>query len=167
MRQALAGDKRAYEAALGETARLLRPYLARRLTNSGAVEDVLQETLLSIHKARHTYDAQRPFAPWAFAIAQYRLHDHLRNHYSDRLYAAGPLEQAENIAAGVTESAFSYESIKEEVERLPEKQAKILHMMHADGYTAREVAAHIGMKESAVKVAAHRAYKVLREKLEK
>jgi len=67
----------------------------------------------------------------------------------------------------VTESAISYESISAEVEKLPDKQAIILRMMHQEGYTAREVAEKIGMNESAVKVAAHRAYKILRHKLER
>jgi RNA polymerase sigma-70 factor (ECF subfamily) len=53
------------------------------------------------------------------------------------------------------------------VEQLPEKQATILRLLHRDGFTAKEVAEKIGMNESAVKVAAHRAYKVLRKKLEK
>ena len=39
--------------------------------------------------------------------------------------------------------------------------------MHQEGYTAKEVAEKIGMNESAVKVAAHRAYKVLRKRLER
>ena len=43
----------------------------------------------------------------------------------------------------------------------------ILRLMHQEGYTAKEVAEKIGMNESAVKVAAHRAYKVLRQKLER
>ena len=67
----------------------------------------------------------------------------------------------------VTESAISYESISAEVQKLPEKQAAILRLMHQEGYTAKEVAEKIGMKESAVKVAAHRAYKILRQKLER
>ena len=37
--------------------------------------------------------------------------------------------------------------------------------MHQEGFTTQELAEKIGMKESAVKVAAHRAYKVLRKKL--
>jgi RNA polymerase sigma-70 factor (ECF subfamily) len=40
-------------------------------------------------------------------------------------------------------------------------------MMHQEGYTAKEVAEKIGMKESAVKVAAHRAYRILRKILER
>jgi RNA polymerase sigma-70 factor (ECF subfamily) len=67
----------------------------------------------------------------------------------------------------VTETDISYEYISREVEKLPEKQAMILRLMHQEGYTAKEVAEKIGMNESAVKVAAHRAYKVLRQKLER
>jgi RNA polymerase sigma-70 factor (ECF subfamily) len=39
--------------------------------------------------------------------------------------------------------------------------------MHQEGYTAKEVAEKTGMTESAVKVSAHRAYKILRERLER
>lgn len=165
IRQALAGDKRAYAQALEQTARMLRPYLSRRLSNRSEVEDVLQEILISVHKARHTYDGMRPYAPWAFAIARYRLTDHLRAHYADRLRHAGELSEAENISArDVTDPAFTYESIKEEIYQLPGKQPMILHLIHGEGYTAKEVAERIGMKESAVKVAAHRAYKTLRKR---
>ena len=70
------------------------------------------------------------------------------------------------MSEDVTESDFNYESIRAEIHLLPEKQATILQLMHQEGYTAKEVAEKIGMKESAVKVAAHRAYKVLRKRLE-
>ena len=166
MQSALGGDKRAYGQALQEVSRLLRPYLARRLFRKDEVEDVLQEILTSIHKARHTYDGKRPFLPWVFGIARYRLSDHLRAHYADNLHKASPLEDAEKIMAeDVTETGFSYESIKKAIDALPEKQAKILEYMHRHGYTAKETAKKMGMKESAVKVAAHRAYKVLRKTL--
>jgi RNA polymerase sigma-70 factor (ECF subfamily) len=166
MRKALAGDQQAYSALLLETARFLRPFLSRRLNGASEVEDLLQEILLSIHKARHTYDGQRPYKPWAFAIAQFRLLDYLRSHYADHLRHAVEISEVENILPeNVTESSFTYESISAEIKQLPEKQATILQMMHQEGYTAKEVAEKIGMKESAVKVAAHRAYKILKEKL--
>jgi len=102
-----------------------------------------------------------------YAIARFRLQDHLRAHYADHLHHADDLSEIEEtLQQDVTESAISYESISGEVEKLPEKQATILRMMHQEGYTAREVAEKIGMNESAVKVAAHRAYKILRQKLE-
>ena len=166
MALALAGDKQAYSRALHQSAQLLRPYLSKRITNKHLIDDVIQEILISIHKARHTYDGKRPFKPWLFAIAKYRLQDYLRTHYKDHLYHAGELTEAEyNLPTDVTESVLSYESIKEDIGALPKKQAMILHLMHAEGYTAKEVAEQMGMTESAVKVSAHRAYKILKGKL--
>jgi RNA polymerase sigma-70 factor, ECF subfamily len=168
MRQSLNGDTQAYAMLLKETARLLRPFLSKRIYASSEVDDVLQEILLSIHKARHTYDGKRPYEPWMYAIAKFRLQDHLRAHYADHLHDAEDLSELEEILPDdVTETGFNYESISMEVEKLPERQATILRLMHQEGYTAREVAEKIGMNESAVKVAAHRAYKILRERLER
>ncbi len=166
MRLALAGDKQAYAKVLHETSRFIRPFLAKRLSQSNEVDDLLQEILLSLHKARHTYDGERPYKPWVFAIAKFRLLDYLRAHYADHLHHAIDISEVENnLAAPVTETTLTYDSIKEEIHLLPEKQATILQMMHQDGYTAKEVAEKIGMKESAVKVAAHRAYKILKKRL--
>jgi RNA polymerase sigma-70 factor (ECF subfamily) len=166
MQQALQGDSRAYTALLSRSANILRRYLSRRLSQMSEIEDVVQEILISIHKARHTYDARRPYSPWMFAIANYRLKDRLRAYYADNLRFAADLNEAENISSvDVTETPFSYESLKEEIDQLPGKQPVILKLIHGEGYTAREVAKKIGMKESAVKVAAHRAYKVLKKKL--
>ena len=168
MRQSLNGDQRAYAELLQETSRFLRPFLAKRLSFTNEVDDLLQEILISIHKARHTYDGNRPYKPWVYAIAKFRLQDHLRAHYADQLHHADDLSEMEEfLHEDVTESAITYESISGEVEKLPEKQAIILRMMHQEGYTAKEVAEEMGMNESAVKVAAHRAYKVLRQKLER
>lgn len=147
---------------------MLRPYLTKRMQNFQDIEDVLQEILISLHKARHTYDGNRPYAPWLYAIANYRLQDYLRKHYADPLRKAGEIEEAENISTGdVTEIGISYESVSMEIQNLSGKQPKILQMIHKEGYTAKEVAQKMGMSESAVKVAAHRAYKILKEKLKK
>jgi len=168
MRQALKGDMRAYSVLLQETARFLRPFLAKRLNSTAEVEDLMQEILISIHKARHTYNGGRPYKPWAYAIARFRLQDYLRAHYADHLRHAVELSGVENsLFEPVTNSAVTYESIRAEIEKLPPKQAAILKMMHQEGSTAREVAEKTGMKESAVKVMAHRACKLLRNKLER
>lgn len=168
MQKALAGDKGAYAEALRLTAQLLRPYLSKRLNAASEVDDLLQEILISMHKARHTYDGQRPFKPWVFAIARFRLQDHLRAHYADPLRHAVDWDESEETrVADVTETAIRYESITAQIGQLPEKQAAILQLLHQEGYTAREVGERLGMKESAVKVAAHRAYKVLRKLLDR
>lgn len=163
---ALNGDQHAYAKALAAMTALLRPYLSKRLNQASDVEDVLQEILISVHKSRHTYDGKRPVKPWIYAIAKFRLSDFLRAHYSDTLRHAAELDAAEHLASlDVTESGLTYESIKDEIAKLPGKQPMILHLMHHEGHTAKEVAAKMNMTETAVKVAAHRAYKVLKGRL--
>lgn len=67
MRQSLAGNQRAYTSLLHKTTRLLRPFLAKRLNIANEVNDLMQEILLSIHKARHTYDGNRPYTSRVYA----------------------------------------------------------------------------------------------------
>jgi RNA polymerase sigma-70 factor (ECF subfamily) len=167
MQAAHRGDQAAYAQLLRESARLIKPYLSKRMLRATDVDDVLQEVLISLHKARHTFDGSRPYKPWLYAIAQYRLHDYLRQHYADALIQAEDFADWENSLNGdVTEPPLNYESILKLVETLPEKQAAILRLLHHEGCTAKEAAQRLGMGESAVKVAAHRAYKVLRAQLE-
>ena len=167
MRKSLTGDARAYCELLRESARMLRPYLAKRMNHPDA-EDVLQEILISLHKARHTYDGNRAYKPWIFAIASFRLKDYLRKLYVDPLRNAGEMEGIDNFSAhDVTETVHDYEAIDREISNLPQKQTAILRLIHGDGYTAKEAAEKMGMSESAVKVSAHRAYKILKEKLKK
>lgn len=124
----------------------------------------MQEILISIHKARHTYDGERPIMPWLASIASFRITDHLRKHYSQMRHQSVDIADFENILTDVTEEASDNESIDELLSDVPEKHKKILTMMHVEGYTAKEVGKQMGMNESAVKVAAHRAIKKIREK---
>lgn len=167
MRQAMAGDGRAYQLILQRSAALLRPYLSRRVYPLAAVDDILQEILISVHKSRHTYSPERPFTPWLYAIARFRLTDHLRGAYKDKLRHAADITDYEQILPEhVTETGGGFEYLEKAIALLPEKQARILTLLHREGYTAKEAAKQMGMTEVAVKVSAHRAYKLLRKKLE-
>jgi RNA polymerase sigma-70 factor (ECF subfamily) len=163
LRAGLGGDQTAYAKFLSTITPMLRRMVGRKIAGSD-VEDVVQEILISIHKARHTYDGERPIMPWLSSIASFRITDHLRKHYSQMLHQSVDIADYENILSDVTENTSDSESIDELMEDVPEKHQKILTMMHVEGYTAKEVGAQIGMNESAVKVAAHRAIKKIREK---
>ena len=163
LRAALGGDQAAYGKFLSTITPILRRMVGRKLANAD-VEDVVQEVLISIHKARHTYDGQRPIMPWLASIANFRITDHLRKHYSQMRNLTFDIADYENVLSDVTENTSDNESIDELLKDVPKKHKKILTMMHVEGYTAKEVGKHMNMNESAVKVAAHRAMKKIREK---
>jgi len=120
---------------------------------------VLQEVLLSLHRASHTYDARRPFMPWAFAIARYRLADHLRAAYRARAREGGDLTDA--ALADVTPDWAAHEDLRRLLDALPDRARRIVVGMKLEGRTAAEMGLELDMSAGAVKVAAHRALRAL------
>ena len=73
MAAAQSGDA-AYHRLLTEAAARLRRYFDRRLP-PGVVDDAVQDTLLAVHRKRHTYDPARPFEHWLLAVARHKWID--------------------------------------------------------------------------------------------
>lgn len=168
MYAAQSGDKRAYAELLIKISPLVRSFLYRRLGPRADNEDVLQDVLLAIHKASHTYNTDRPFKAWMFAIADYKVKDYLRQHYRKMAGKHVDFAEIENFLVDpVTFEPSPAELLNDALSELPDKQQKIVRLMKIEGFTAAEVADQLQMSESAVKVTAHRAYKVLKKKYKK
>ena len=121
------GDKEAYAKLLNEVSHILRGYLINKLSGSSDVDDILQEILISLHNARHTYDKSRPFKPWLFSIAKFRLYDYFRKIYKKSENESSYLEEVSHeMTQNVTETDDEYEELYEAIEELPEKQRKII-----------------------------------------
>ena len=164
---ALNGDEKAYSDFLTEVSVILRAYLAKKIFQSDDREDVLQEILLSIHKARHTYDGIRPVKPWIMAIANYRVNDYLRVYYKKKDNEVTDFDSIASFFEQDVTNSNNFSELESIVNTLPEKQKKIVYMMKIEGYSVKEVSTAMGMSESAIKVSAHRSYKLLKQKLEK
>ena len=81
MKACLAGDAAAHRALLSRLAADLRAYYKTRLARIGrsatGAEDLTQKALMAIHTRLHTYDPADALTPWVYAIARYKLIDHL------------------------------------------------------------------------------------------
>src|ERR687892_2474438 len=82
MHAAQQGDATAYHRLLCTVTPRIRQIVARRRGFAGreAVEDLVQDVLLSLHAVRATYDPKRPFMPWLLAILRNRLVDGARRY---------------------------------------------------------------------------------------
>jgi DNA-directed RNA polymerase specialized sigma24 family protein len=105
----LAGDAGAYQAFLQDVSAHVRAFLRRRSTRlPDEVEDLVQETLLAIHKQRHTFDPTQPLSAWVHAIAKYKLIEVFRRRLAPtRLRLAGA---SVSLLAGAG-GAFMYASV--------------------------------------------------------
>jgi RNA polymerase sigma factor (sigma-70 family) len=78
MAAAQVGDRVAYEKLVHDCIPLIKRVARGQGTRFDCIGDVEQETLLTVHQARHTYDPNRSFAAWLTTIAQRRAIDGLR-----------------------------------------------------------------------------------------
>jgi RNA polymerase sigma factor (sigma-70 family) len=78
MAAAQVGDRVAYEKLLHDCIPLIKRVARGQGIRFDCIDDVVQETLLTVHRARHTYDPSRSFTAWLRTIAQRRAIDGLR-----------------------------------------------------------------------------------------
>jgi RNA polymerase sigma-70 factor (ECF subfamily) len=80
MRSAQSGDRAAYARLVGRIMPLLQRVLRTRHGSLQAADrdDLVQEVLLSMHRAIASYDSQREFVAWLMAIARNKMADRAR-----------------------------------------------------------------------------------------
>jgi RNA polymerase sigma-70 factor (ECF subfamily) len=166
MIRAQKGDSRAYAALLTMLSSTARQYARNRLGEVAWLDDVMQETLLTIHAARHTYDPHRPFAPWFYAILSSRMIDVLRKEKRVRAreFTTDALPEVSSPATQIHDASGALDARRLEaaLEELPDRQREIVRRLKLEDESVKEVSERLGMSPSAVKVAAHRGYKALR-----
>jgi RNA polymerase sigma-70 factor (ECF subfamily) len=165
------GDRRAYQALL----RACEPYAAAAIRRQGVppdrVADVVQEVLLTIHRARATYDPMRPFLPWLRAIATRRAIDALRTHSrsagrevaDDDAYLNHP--GSDPAADAGLDRADQARLLADAIATLPPGQREAVELLALRERSLEEAAGMTGRSKGALKVNLHRAIQALRQRL--
>ncbi len=154
----LNGDAASHTALLRALVPLLRQFYRRRLGDDDAIEDLVQDTLIAVHTRRMTYDRDRPFTAWLFAVARYKMIDHLRR--------GRPTVSIDDLAQVLASDSFEEAvnarmDIDQMLEALPARQARLIRDTRIEGQSIAEVAQASGRGESDVKVSIHRGLKAL------
>lgn len=163
------GDAQAYRVLLEDLMKTLQVYYQNSLRKFGRgsdqalTKDLVQETLLAIHQKRATYRSDEAFGPWLFAIARYKMIDFFRRHSRESLVEDWDLLEASLVAENALMEVDQKEDLDRLFEALSEKQKELLKLLKLEGLSIKEAAQKLGMSESAVKVAAHRALKLVKE----
>lgn len=160
-----AGELEAFDELYALAAPVVGRWLRGRAADPARVEDLVQDTFLALHRARHTYDPARPVLPWLFAIARHTWLMDLRTAgrrprataIVDETYAAPAPRVAERAGAG-RDLARALAGLKPSG-----RGALVLH--HVWGYSFAEIARRTGTSEAAAKLRSSRAMKSLRRLL--
>jgi RNA polymerase sigma-70 factor (ECF subfamily) len=148
------GDESAYTSLLLELKDAIRAYLIARFGYTNVLDDCVQDCLLSVHQARHTYNRRRPFRPWLFAIVRNKMIDHLRK-----------VRPAITLDPALQSYEPDFDGVRDSEKLLGQLSANMrepLFLTRFVGLSTRECADQLGVSENVVKVRIHRGIRKLR-----
>lgn len=157
------GDRAAYRAVLEAITPWLRAIARHRLRDATEAEDAVQDILLTVHHARHSYDPARPIKPWLAALAQARIADRQRV-LSRRATRETSLEA--KIAAGDEtfatvaanqDGGMDGRALRRAIAGLPPGQRTAIELVKMQEMSLQDAATASGQSVGALKVAVHRA----------
>lgn len=161
------GDDSAFAELYDLLAPRLYGYFLRQTRNAAHADDLTQQTLVKIHRARGQFLRGAAVTPWAFAIGRRLLIDSVRRTRRDILSIGEDvaLETAEAdvpTADDLVQAQETGRRIQRALLSLPDSQRIAFELVKQEGLTFVEAAAVLGTTVAAVKLRAHRAYEALR-----
>lgn len=143
----------------------LRQFLRRRVRDESAVDDLLQEVFLRIHRhIESVADSERLYA-WVYRIARNVLSDHYRSaaRTPAGIAAEDELPSAESPASGLPVDKWMEEALGQ----LPVDYREAVRLAEIEGLPQREVAERLGLSLSGAKSRIQRGRRLLRESLDR
>ena len=146
------GHQKAYQTLLSEVVGAVKGLTARYVFNPSSRDDCVQEVLIAIHKARHTYDPSRAFKPWLFAIVRFRITDHLRaqmRHSKREVY----VEEKEFTERPAQEAVVDHSEtiVNDAIKLLPKDYREPIRLTKIEGHTTRAAAEMLQISEAALR----------------
>jgi len=164
------------EAAFGDLYDALAPrllgFLRKATRDACAAEDLMQLTLLHMHRARGSFISGAPVLPWAFAIARRLMIDHARRRRVEQRLFSEAAADDDRMAYEPTAATAAADDVlharrlevrlRQRIEALPELQRTAYRLLQQEGLSLKGAAEVLGTSVTAVKLRAHRAYVALR-----
>ncbi len=155
------GDEAAVKAVYDRFGGPVFALSMRILGEQGLAADATQQTFLKAWRAASTYDPERNFGPWIYAIARRTAIDIYRK--QRRSVVTDDLDVA--VLPPGLETAWEVFEVRAAVDQLPDEERQVIKLSHFDGLTHVEIAEQLDIPVGTVKSRSHRAHQRLIELL--
>jgi RNA polymerase sigma factor (sigma-70 family) len=172
MAAAQAGDSAAYQQLLRDCIPVIKSVARWRGVPADRLDDVVQDVLLTIHRARQTYDPRRSFTAWMSVITERRAIDLMRRTRRQHLrevHAPIEFESHADETADPTQGvahADASGTVASALAGLPARQREAVEHLVLEERSLDEAAALTRRSKGSLKVNLHRALKALRGRVE-
>ena len=165
------GDETAFADLYDAIAPRLLAFLRRATRDPSAAEDLMQQTLLHMHRARGSFIPGAPVMPWARTIARRLVTDSARRRRVERrLFSEAPTDDQTSYdpttalapADDLLHARRLAWRIQDRIDALPELQRTAYRLLRQEGLSLKRAAELLGTSVTAVKLRAHRASVALR-----
>lgn len=145
----------------------LRPYVARRVTSTADIDDVMQDTFVRVHRGIGALAEEERFGPWVYRVAASAIADHRRARGRHPL-PAGAGNDAEPPATQLDEDieAEMAECVALFVARLPSPYREAVTLTELQGLTQKDAAEMLGISLSGMKSRVQRGRERIRQMFE-
>jgi RNA polymerase sigma-70 factor (ECF subfamily) len=164
----VAGERAAFKLLFERYAGLLFGMAKRRLGSDDDARDVVQQTMLQMHRARNDFRPGARLRPWLFTIAmnlvreQYRKRKRRREQVLEPSHSPAVPENASEVERD-DDQRVRAARIRTALASLPAQQREVIELHWFEESPYEEIARVVGASVAAVRVRAHRGYERLRE----
>ncbi len=162
VRAAQEGDEQALHALLQALEPILRGYFIKRIGQGPDVDDLIQNTLLRVHKGLDDLNKPGSFKSFAMKGALFELQDYYRGRYDMKEQLYDP-EKPLQRTTQANDSLPSMD-VDKALDALSPKARRIIELREY-GYRYREIAQMIDTTEAAIKMQVKRAFDKMRDAL--
>jgi len=144
-----AGSVAAFEllAELVDELGLARSGVRQVLIDESAVDDVTQDTLVSMAASIRSFTGKARFVTWLFTIAHHRSVDHLRRQRATAPLADDDVGEAVRISSMIA----TRQAVRDLVSRLPGQYRRAVELRDIEGLPYTDVAQRLDLNVNTVK----------------
>ncbi|MBW8889637.1 MAG: sigma-70 family RNA polymerase sigma factor [Fibrobacteres bacterium] len=138
-------------------------FIGRWLRDTEAIEDVMQETFLAVHRSLPRFEGKSRLTTWVYSLAHHKVMDRLSEKYKPGYGVEQAPEHSLDIEAvdpwpdEHAHQTLLIKQVRAAAQGIPDLYREAWHLRDVEGMTGEEAAEALGITPTLVRVRLHRA----------